>query len=297
MLQRQIPLRDRDRAPQVLEQRVKVASGERERLHRRREEPVQARGKALRRQLVKRAGRRGGVDSRQTPVRDARRTVDGVKVARRRVAAEGDGIRVVLREDLAADQRDRVRGDAVGPVFRDPLLIVEGPGAVGLRLGAEEAGDRREVGRVVGAGGHQLVQEGRGAEEQEGQRPEVEVAVVGERLVPALVAVQREVGAIEVALAGVLHHAEEGAVEVEVVAVGEEVVVARERGVGFELVVAGEPRFGAGEERSRGRSGRGVAANGEPFGQDVAIAERQTEDREQDCQIVADVIYVLLGVD
>lgn len=115
------------------------------------------------------------------------------------------------------------------------------PAAVSIGDGAEEALDGGEVGGSSGAEGREkFIEEGSGAVEEEGLGPIVEVSVVGEGLLVALVPVEGKVFAIEVALAGVLHVAEEGAVELVVVADGgEEVVVAGERGIAFEFLIRG----------------------------------------------------------
>lgn len=152
-------------------------------------------------------------------------------------------------EDLARDVLVRVGKHAVSPVVRD-TLGGEAPRAVRFLLGAEEGRDGLEVGRVAArARRHQLVQEAGGAEEQQAQRAEVEVLVLRQALVVPLLAVECQVLTVEVALARIGHHAEEGSVEVVVVAAREEVVVAGERSVGLELVVSVQPRLAAGQQR------------------------------------------------
>lgn len=115
------------------------------------------------------------------------------------------------------------------------------PTAFAVRDGAEEGRDGWEVGFTFGPeGGEEFVEEGGGAVEQEGLGAVVEVSILGDRLLVALVAVEGEVFAVEVPLAGVLHVAEEGAVEVVVVADGrEDIVVAGEGGITFEFLVGG----------------------------------------------------------
>ncbi len=209
-----------------------------------REQAIQAGGHALGGQLVDEAQDGGGRGVDQRAVLDGAEA-DEVEAAAGAAggAAEQDRVRDVLRDDLARHVVVRVRRHAVVPAVGDPLGVGEREGAVGVPRGAEERADGRQVGRVRGPRRHQLVEEGRGAEEQQRQRPEVEVAVFGQRLLVALVAVQGHLVAAEVRVGGGVHHAEEGAVEGVVVAVGQEVVVAREGRVGFEFVVAIEPGF------------------------------------------------------
>ena len=125
----------------------------------------------------------------------------------------------------------------------------------------------------------------------------VEVFVFGLGLRPALFAVEGEVLAVEVAGGGGVHVTEEGAVEAEVVAVVGEEVVAGEGGVGLEFVVAVEAGLAAGEERCDGGALGGVAADGEFHGDGVAVGEGEAEGGEQDGEVPADVVDVLLGVD
>ena len=115
----------------------------------------------------------------------------------------------------------------------------------------------------MGAGWEEFVEKGRRAEEQQGEGAEVEIGVLGLALLPALVAVEGEVVQVEIALAGILHEAEEGAVHAEVVAIVGEVVVAGEGGVRFEVVMAIQPGFSAGEERIYRGTGRCVATDGQ----------------------------------
>ena len=140
-------------------------------------------------------------------------------------------------QDLGGGGDDVVGLPTVEPIGGDGLFIIELPAAVGGFFGAEERGDGGQVGVAGGAeGGEEFVEEGGGAVEENGFGAVVEVAVVGFGLLVALVAVQSEVVAVEVPVAGGGHVAEEGAVEAVVVAVGEEVVVSGEGGVGFECL-------------------------------------------------------------
>ena len=175
--------------------------------------------------------------------------VDAVKGTICSVAAEQNRVLEVHGEDLSGDVHVGVGRDAVGPVGGDALAAVEFPGAVCVLLGTEEGRDGLEVGSVaVVAVGHELVEERGGSVEKQGQRTEEEVLVLVERLGVALQAVLGQVLAVEVALAGVLHHAEKGAVEGVVVSIGEEVIVSGKGGVGFELVVTVEAGLGTCED-------------------------------------------------
>ena len=203
-----------------------------------------------------------------------------------------------MGKNLSGNVEVGVRGDAVCPVVRNAFAAIEFPSTVGLLLSTEEGRDGFKVGSVVVVPvRHESVEEGRGSVEQEGQGTEEEVWVLGTRLLVALQAVLGEVLAVEVALASVLHHAEEGAVERVVVSIGKEVVVSGERRVGFELVVAVETRFRSGKERTERGSGSGVTSNGELLGDKITIGKGETKCSEKCGQIVADVVKVLLSID
>lgn len=129
----------------------------------------------------------------------------------------------VLRHDFHGGVRERVRRDAVIPVGGDllPVVVVERVPAIPIGGGAEKGLHGRKVGAAGWAeGGEELVEEGGGAEEEEIADAEEEVAVLGQGLLVALVAIQGQVVAVEVAVTGVLHVAKKGAVEGVVVAVG-----------------------------------------------------------------------------
>ena len=74
---------------------------------------------------------------------------------------------------------------------------------------------------------------------QDGQGSEEEVPVLGFGLLVPLVAVQGQVVSVEIAVAGLRHVGEEGAVEGVIVAGSQEVVVPGEGGVLFEVLVEG----------------------------------------------------------
>lgn len=153
------------------------------------------------------------------------------------IAAEKHGVQRILRQDLRRHVQVAVRSLSVVPVGGNALRDV-GPATISIGDGAEEALHGGEVGGSGGAEGREeFVEEGGGAVDEEAFGAEVEVSVVGEGLLVALRAVAGEVFAVEVPLAGVLHEAEEGGVELVVVADGgEEVVVAGERGIAFEFL-------------------------------------------------------------
>lgn len=127
----------------------------------------------------------------------------------------------VHRYSLGGGLCGRVGQLAVIPVCRDSLLVVEGIAAVAVTLCTEEGRDGGEIRCSCGTErGEEFVEEGGGADEENGFGSEVKVAVVGFGLLVALVAVEGEVVTVEVAGTGGLHVAEECAVEAVVVAIG-----------------------------------------------------------------------------
>lgn len=203
-----------------------------------------------------------------------------------------------MGKDLGGDIVVGIRGDTVGPIVRDAFAAVELPGTVGLLLSTEEGRDGFKVGSVVVVSvGHQGVEEGRGSVKQEGQGTEEEVWVLGTRLLVALQTILGEVLTVEVALASVLHHAKEGAVERVIVSIGKEIVVSGERGVGLEFVVAVETRFRSSKEGTERGSSSGIASNGELLGDKITIGKGETKCGEKCGQIVANVVKVLLSID
>ena len=123
---------------------------------------------------------------------------------------------------------------------------------------------------------------------------EVEVAVVSNRPVVTGLAVAGDVLTVALVLAVVVDHVGvQGVVEHEVVTTSSEVVIASERGVTFELVVAVQAKLWA--KTRRGGPGGGIAAEGDLGGDRVAV-KADTEDGEQDCEIVAYTVDVLLSV-
>jgi hypothetical protein len=211
--------------------------------------------------------------------------VDSEELAIGGVAAEKDGVLEVHGNDLASNIVVGVWGNAVGPVLGQ--LLVD-----------EERSDGVVVGSIpVGAGRHQLVQEAGGSEEEEGQGTEEEVWVLSTRLVVALQAVLGQVLAVVISAGGLSHHVEQSPVEAEVVtAVGEE-VVAGERSIGLELVVAVEARLTASQHRAdRGASGC-ITTNAELLGYEIAVGHGQTEESKQVGKVVSNVVDVLLRVD
>lgn len=224
----------------------------------------------------------------------------------------------VLSENLSYHVHVRVRRNTVGPVRWDSLGVVEGVAAISVLLGPEERADGSLVWDVaVGSTGHQLVQERRGTEEQQGEWAEVEVRVVSERLLVSLVTVLGQVVTVVQTSRRVGHHLEEAAVEFVVVTLAEEIVISREGGVGLhvhvnvlgppvsigprgthlKLVVAIETWLAAGEGWVEGGSVGRVTSNGEALGDDITIGRGQAEKGEEDSEIVAHVVDVLLRVD
>lgn len=150
---------------------------------------------------------------------------------------EWNWVEEVHGKNLLADLEVVVGVVTGGPVGWDLLLAVELVGAIRLLLSTEERRDGGVVGgQVVVLAGHELVKEGSSSVQQKSQRTEVEVGVLHLRLVVSLLAVLGHTLQVVKATGGLGHHAEESAVEVEVVtAVGEEVVSGQGR-VGLELV-------------------------------------------------------------
>lgn len=128
-----------------------------------------------------------------------------------------------------------------------------------------------------------------------------------------MVAVEGEVVTVKVALAGILHHAEEGAVELVVVTVVGEEVVAGQRCVRLEpeqrlainqedqsvlsiLVVTVKTWLVASQGWVGGCPRSGVAADRKLVGHWVPVTKCQTHDSQKPGKIVADVVKVLLHV-
>ena len=239
----------RNGASQVLERRRNLAGDEAERINSRSNDTIEVRRDLSSGKLVQQTGSLWCANGKlKLTILDGAK-VDSVEGTICSVTAEQDRVLKVHGEDLIGDVHVGVRRDAVGPVVWDALATGEAPGAVCVLLGTEEGRDGLEIGCVaVVAVGHELVEERGGSVEEQGQGAKEEVLVLVERLGVALQAVLGQVLAVEVALAGVLHHAEEGAVEGVVVSVGEEVVVSGERRVGLKLVVAVETGLGSGED-------------------------------------------------
>ena len=184
-----------------------------------------------------------------------------------------------------------------GPVGGYALAAVKAPATIGVLLGAEERRDGLKVWSiVVRTAREELVQEGSCPVEERGKRPVVEVRVLLPGLLITLVPVLGKIVTVEVALARVLHHAKEGAVEGEVVAVTKEVVITGEGSVALELIVAIQAWLGAGQRRINGGARSSIAADGELLGNRITISQGEAESCEQHCKVVADIIDVLLGI-
>jgi hypothetical protein len=76
-----------------------------------------------------------------------------------------------------------------------------------------------------------------------------------------------------------------------------EIVVPSKTGVCFEFVMSVQAWFAAGERRVDGGAVRGVAADAEFLGGDVAIGQGEAESGEEVGEVVANVVDVLLSVD
>lgn len=207
--------------------------------HRHRQHPAQTTRHVLRRDLEQQTPQRIRI-RRQLAPRDLTLTAiiaQSEEVVPPDIAAEKHGVQRILRQDLGRRGQIAVRSLSVVPVGGNALRDVA-PATLSIGGGAEEALHGGEVGGSGGAEGREeFVEEGGGAVEEEAFGAEVEVSIVGEGLLPALRAVAGEVFAIEVPLAGVLHEAEEGGVELVVVTDGgEEEVVAGERDIAFEFL-------------------------------------------------------------
>jgi hypothetical protein len=77
--------------------------------------------------------------------------------------------------------------------------------------------------------------------------------------------------------------------------VGEE-VVAGERGVGLELVVAIKAGLAAGQGRAEGGASGRITANAKLLGHEITVGQGQTEESKQIGKVVANVVDVLLRV-
>jgi hypothetical protein len=75
-----------------------------------------------------------------------------------------------------------------------------------------------------------------------------------------------------------------------------EIIVASERRVCLELVVAVEARLAACQTGVERCSGRCITPNAELFGDDVSIGQGKSKQGEQICEIVADIVEVLLRI-
>jgi hypothetical protein len=287
----------RNGTSQGLERRRDLASDKTERINSRCNHTVEVRRDLSGNELVQQTSSFRSTDGKlKLTVLDGAK-VDGVESASCRVAAEQDRVLKVHGQDLGGDVEVGVGSNAVGPVVGDAFAAGEAPSSVGVLFSTKEGGDGLEVGCVaVVSIGHEGVEERSGSVEKQSQRTKEEVGVLLEGLVVALQAVFGKILAVEVALAGVLHHAEESAVEGVVVSVGKEVVVSGERRVGFKLVVAIETRFRACEDRAEGGSGCGITSDGKLLGHKIAVGKGETKSGEKCGQIVSNIVKVLLGI-
>lgn len=286
-----------NRTSQVLEGRRDLARNKVERINGWSDQAVEVARDLTSGELVQQTSSVWAVDrSLKGTVLDGAK-VDGIKATIGSVATEQNRVLKIHGNNLGGDIEVGVGADTVGPVVRDALAACEAPGTVTVLLGTEERRDGLEVRSiVVVAVRHKLVQEGSGSVKKKGQRTKEEVGVLLKRLSVALQAVLGQILTVEVALAGVLHHAEEGAVERVVVSISKEVVISGQGGVGLELVVAVETRLGSCEHRAERGSGCGVAANGKLLGNKITISEGETKSGEKCGQVISNVVNVLLSI-
>jgi hypothetical protein len=78
--------------------------------------------------------------------------------------------------------------------------------------------------------------------------------------------------------------------------VGKEVIVASERRVCLELVVAVEARLAACQTRVERCSGRCITPNAELFGDDVSVGQGESKQGKQVREIIANIVDVLLRI-
>lgn len=89
------------------------------------------------------------------------------------------------------------------------------------------------------------------------------------------------------------HHVVKSSVEAEVVSIGKVEVVSGQRSVSLELVVRAQTTFGT---KARSSGTRGGIASQRKLCRDWVAIEADTKDGEQNGQIVAHAVHVLLGV-
>ena len=158
----------------------------------------------------------------------------------------------------------------------------------------EEGRDCLVVRGVVRSTGHQLVEERRGTIEQERERTKVEIWVVSEGLLIALVSKFGKVVTIVETACGFSHHAEKSAIEFEIVALAQEVIVAGKGTVSLEFIVAVETRLTTlwrrDECRNISSSVCCIATDGKSLGGNISISKSETEESKEYGDIVADVI-------
>lgn len=222
---------------------------------------------------------------------------DNVKGASSSVTTKLNRVEQVHGKDLVANVRNSVWRDTVGPLRRYRLLAIEEPLAVGILLSTEERGDSRNIGNVVRARWHELVQERGGSEEEEGERSEVEVWVLDLGLVVTLLAVKSEVLEVVKTAGSLGHHVKESGVHAEVVTVVGKVVVAGERSVSLELVVAVKTGLRSSQSWAERCATGSITSDRELLGDEVSVGEGQTQKGEENGQVVSDVVDVLLSVD
>lgn len=74
------------------------------------------------------------------------------------------------------------------------------------------------------------------------------------------------------------------------------IVVASQRRVGLELVMTSQARLTSGEGRVERGASRGIAANRQLFRDDIAVGSGESQDSQENGEIISDVVKVLLSI-
>lgn len=121
------------------------------------------------------------------------------------------------------------------------------------------------------------------------------VLVLGDRLLPTLLAILGKVVAVEDASGATAHHVEQRSIEAKVVTTTREEVIASKTGIGLKLVVASKTRLRSRQQWESASASRGIASDGKLLGEKITVG-LETEEGQEEREIVADVVDVLLGV-
>lgn len=214
-----IHLGQRLRAAKVVKLSAKFACDKVKRIDCGGEDAVQITWDRLSSKLVYQTG--SVASSNKAAVRDgSTKGWKSIKTTTTSGTSKEDWVLKIHGDNLSSDIEVGIGRDTVGPIGRDLLGIVEGPVTSTVLLGAEEAGDGLEVRCVVVVTiGHQLVEERGSSEKQDGERTKVEILVVSETLLVSLVTVETKALTVKVSAGSLNHHAEESAVEGEVITI------------------------------------------------------------------------------